>query len=1012
MRALIIGFSLLIVLILGTLFIVPGLVPSETYRTTIQEQLTKELGREVTIEGDVSLSTFPLIKAKTGRASIANPAGFSRDTLASIEGLEARIKLLPLFTKRVEIAQFTLVEPDILLERLPDGRINWEIGTPQTASETVSGTTSEPSGPFKRDGRYAAVDPSLGAFRIENGRLLYVDGIAETRRELTDINMQMSLPAMTKALDLNGTLVMDGDPLTLDVTMDSPRDFLDGRETRLKANIKTDGATLSLDGTVPAGLDIAFDGSVDGVLSNVALIQDLIPEPVPGLALLSNASLSADLSSDGTNGVTQFSNLDLSAQGDAFDLTFAGSGQYNGELSLTGRYDITATDIAALAAPFAPDIKGLDAVGPTKSAGTVTVEGTNVSVKDMTATTKSAALEGDISGSFAKNGDALSGTAQFDVSMADAGPLARRFMPDLTTDADLAGAVKANGTLTLDGDTFNVTNLVAETKSDIATTRYEGAVAMTGDTVGAEGNFNATIPSVSALNTATQKDIPYSDAIGKVTASGRVAGSSDNLRIENVVAELSGGDINGQYNGEATLADAISLTGDLSVSGQSVRALAARSGTVLPPSTDKGEVFEAFALSGAVSGPVDDMALTNATLTLDELSATGRFALSMAGTQPKLTGTLTLPGLDLRPYMAAYNAQRPEGAIQPWSKTAIPTEGLRAIDADLSLTTPSINLSRLSLGETQARALLTGGILTTTIPEVGLYGGSGKATFVMDGRGTEPKIDITAGLNSLQAQTFLGAVAGFTQATGMGATEISLSGSGASQAAIMQSLTGIGNFSIKDGSISGIDAGEFLTGLQQALTARSLPGGLGPSKITQFNNLIGDFSMTDGVAKIDTFALSAAQVQVEGSGQIDLGNQTLDVRLRPKTVGDNAKGLAAFGIPLRFTGPFGAAKPQLDSDFLGQVIQARAAAEAQSLISDRIGGTGGDVVGGVLGSILGGKSQTPTPTDDTSPTEPTESETPDPSETPDASESDDEEPTAEEKVEDALRGLFGRKKDD
>lgn len=729
MRALIIGLGLLVIIILGTLFIVPGLVPSETYRATIEQQLTQEFGRDVSIDGDVSLSTFPVIKAKTGRASIANPTGFSRESLATLTGLEARIKLFPLFAKHIEIAQFTLVEPDILLERRPNGEVNWEIGTAGLDAETGSEPTAAPSGPFQRDGRYAAIDPSLGAFQIQDGRLLYIDGLADTRRELSNINMQLSLPAMTKALELSGTLVMDGDPLTLDVTLDNPRDFLDGREARLKANMETDEAMLSLDGIIPPGLEVAFDGSMSGALSD--------------------------------------------------------------------------------------------------------------------------------------------------------------------------------------------------------------------------------------------------------------------------------GQINGQYTGQARLTDTVSLTGDLSVTGQSLRALASGSGTSLPPSTDVGSVFEAFALSGSVSGPVGNMALTDAMLSLDQLSATGRFGLSITGPRPKLTGTLALPGLDLRPYMAAYSAQQPESAIQPWSTTAIATEGLRAIDADLSLTTPNIKLSRLSLGATQARAVLNNGLLTTTIPKMGLYGGSGKAKFVLDGRTADPKIDLTAGLNSLEAQGFLGAVAGFTQATGMGTTEISLSGSGASQAAIMQSLTGVGNFSVKDGSISGIDAREFLTGLQQSLTTRALPGGLGPTKKTQFKNLIGEFSMTDGVAKIDAFALSAAQVQVEGSGQVDLGQQTLDVRLRPKTVGENAKGIAAFGIPLRFTGPFGAAKPQLDSEFLTQIIQARATAEAQNLISDRIGGAGGDLVGGVLGSILGGNRQTPTP--------PAEPQTPDSTETPEAT---DTEPTVEERVEDKILGLFGRKQGD
>jgi len=927
MKALFIGIGVLIVLVLGMLFVVPSLVPSETYRATIQEQLTRQLGRTVTIDGDVSVSTFPVIKAKADRAAIANPPGFSRDNLASLQRLDARIKLWPLLRKRVEISRFILVEPDILLERLPDGQVNWELGKPAADMDAPK----DPAKPFARDGRYADIDPSLAAFEIEGGRLLYIDQVSDTRRDLTDMNIFLSLPDMTQALDLRGEFLLDGNAVELDVMMDSPRAFLDGKETRLTGTFDTQGASLSLDGTLPPGTAITFDGALEGALTDVALIRDFMTEPVDGLDLLQSAQVSADLSSEGTDGITKFSNLDLNAKGDAFNLTFTGSGQYADDLSVTGRYDLTATNVAALA---------------------------------------------------------------------------RRFAPDLTRDADIAGNVKATGNLIMEGETIRVTNLVAETKSAVVSSRYEGAVSKIGDTLGADGTFSASIPSVAALNAATINVIPYSDAIGKLTATGRVTGQADNLRIDNLAAELSDGQINGTYTGRAALAEETSLAGELSVSGPSLRALAAKSGTTLPPSTDAGPVFEAFALSGAVSGPVDTLSLSNAALSLDNLSAAGQFALTMTGETPLLTGNLDLPGLDLRPYMAAYSAQRPEGAIQPWSQTSIPTEGLRAIDADLSLTTPNIKMTRLTLGKTQARAVLSDGVLTTTIPEFGLYGGSGRATFVMDGRGAQPKIDLTAGLNNLKAQNFLGAVAGFTKANGTAATDISLSGSGASQAAIMKSLTGGGNFTVADGAISGIDAGEFLTGLQSALSSRSLPNGLGADKMTQFKNLIGKFSMTDGVAKIDDFALSAAQVKVEGSGQIDLGNQTMDVRLRPRTLGDNARGLAAFGIPLRFSGAFGAAKPSLDSEFLGEVIQARAAAEARNAISDRIGG---EVVGGILGSIIGGNTPaeqpaTETPAPETSETEPEAD-----------AEVEDEpapEPNPEALLEDALKGLFGGKKEE
>ncbi len=51
--------------------------------------------------------------------------------MATAARVEARVELLPLLSRRVEIARVTLVRPDILLETDANGRGNWQFDRPR-----------------------------------------------------------------------------------------------------------------------------------------------------------------------------------------------------------------------------------------------------------------------------------------------------------------------------------------------------------------------------------------------------------------------------------------------------------------------------------------------------------------------------------------------------------------------------------------------------------------------------------------------------------------------------------------------------------------------------------------------------------------------------------------------------------------------------------------------------------------------------------------------------------------
>ena len=78
------------------------------------------------------------------------------------------------------------------------------------------------------------------------------------------------------------------------------------------------------------------------------------------------------------------------------------------------------------------------------------------------------------------------------------------------------------------------------------------------------------------------------------------------------------------------------------------------------------------------------------------------------------------------------------------------------------------------------------------------------------------------------------------------------------------------------GSIKGIDTELFLTGLDQALTTRQLPKGIGSEYMTTFRDIAALFKIEKGVVTINEFNLNAEQVSATGLGKIDIGNQTID----------------------------------------------------------------------------------------------------------------------------------------
>lgn len=961
MRKIIIGLAVFVVVAIAALLIIPSLVPSDVYKKQIETQLSKELGRDVAINGDVSLKTFPLIKAKTSGVEIQNPEGFSDTPFLSVETLEARVKLFPLLSKRVEISGFELIRPEISLEKKQDGTANWVMAS--QAGDPVE-TTSEPEGPFQRDGRFTSVDPQIAAFTLSDGRIRYRDDNTNYSAELSDIDGFLSLPSLSKPMKMDMTFDYEGKRIEIDSLFNSPRAFLDGNEAPLKVMVKTDFANVEIDGRFLKSQALDFKGNVKSDISDFKAIQSLSPETLPYIELLSKLTANGDVTFQ--NDVLNVSGSDIQIMGDGLSASYKGDATLSDTPVLSGAAKLDVTKFSGLKPYLPEDLPSLDFMQSITASTTLNGTPNGFKADNIISAIKGEGLSGSFNGvanySAAPNQAAMvTVNGGFVADIADTANAAK--IAQLNTPyATLLGALSAKGDISYNGNLLTLSELETAATNGAINGRYTGGVTLAESPI-ANGDFSLDIPDLSVVAKVLPEQNPYAQSVKKITATGRVETIGDIFSLPVLNANLEDGLIIGKFEGSGqysvNASDALSLNGELDTTIRDLRQLAALSGTELPPNTAAGTIFNAVSLSGDVDGTTEKFTLADAVIEFDDIKGTGNVTLTMGGAKPFVNAALALDGLDLRPYMASYTAQKPTGGIQPWTETPINVEPLKAVNADFTFTTPNVVMDRLKLEETNITATLREGLFKANLPRLSLYGGNGSLDMSFDASQAKPAFNMTVGLDDVEGNGFLSAIAGFTNATGLADTNLTLSSSGLSQAEIMKSLNGKGLFALGEGELKGIDASEFLTGLDDAFKTRALPSGIGSTKSTSFKDIKALFNIENGVVTINDFDFSAIGVAAAGGGTIDLGQQNIDFRFRPRLTGEKASNVANFGIPLQFKGGFGSTKASLDTDFLTTIVAERAKAEAVNRLQEQVKGPVGDILGGIIG---GNSSSTTAPT--------------------------------------------------
>ncbi len=309
MKKVIWGFVIVLLLIVGTALVGPGMIDWNRYKSDATKQVKVLTGRDLKIMGDVQVSIFPAPAIIANDVSFSNMDGAVAPEMVKLRQVEVRIALSPLLAGQIKVETVRLIEPTIELELLADGRQNWDIQPPGNKASVSAPKKSEGAAPSAQNSASTAPDFTLDDFTIVDGALNYRDSKTGEIEKIEGLNARIEAASLAGPFQSKGALKFRSIPLTYDITVGEVI-----QERTLPLNMKfgvgAGDSSLHIGGTL-LGLsdDPKFKGSFKGEGKNLGLLIEAItrtPAP-PALAQLFSAE--GNISGSATGG--ELSNLNM-----------------------------------------------------------------------------------------------------------------------------------------------------------------------------------------------------------------------------------------------------------------------------------------------------------------------------------------------------------------------------------------------------------------------------------------------------------------------------------------------------------------------------------------------------------------------------------------------------------------------------------------------------------------------------------------------------------------------------
>ena len=394
----------------------------------------------------------------------------------------------------------------------------------------------------------------------------------------------------------------------------------------------------------------------------------------------------------------------------------------------------------------------------------------------------------------------------------------------------------------------------------------------------------------------------------RLTINGRLEnfGSLMGGRSTSARMSVSSNIINANFEGMVGRGN---ISGALKLGAHSVRSFAAWLGNPMPP----GNGFGLVALEGTFAARDGVYTLSHAHLAFDSMNLNGDFSIDTKPQKLTLKGSASIDRIDVNPYLAP--GQTDDTVIAQKARAANPDaplalSGLGSMDAQLTLVLGGLVLPHMKLDQAVVKANLANGVLKAEMTSLVAFGGKGKAELVVDASGHEPSFHQSLEISGVKAKPFLAELAGVNKIAGSGAMHFDVSSHGRTPREILLHLDGKGDINVSDGSLEGADLAAVAHLLTTVLSGEVPPEAVGQTAQTPFRNLSASFALESGVMHSRDMRLVNSDVVIDGAGEVDFPEQTLNLHFDPKPAPGRRN--SGFDVPFYVKGAWN--KPRFGAD--------------------------------------------------------------------------------------------------
>jgi AsmA protein len=252
--------AILIGLLIVIAIAIPFFIDANTFRPTLESDLTTALGRQVKV-GNLSLSLFSG-SVSADDISIADDPAFSKSAFVQAKALKVGVELMPLiFSKTLNVTELTLKEPEISLVKSENGE-KWNFSSLGGNNPAAA----KPATPASSSGN---PNLSVAKLNVSDGRLTVSRAGSEQKPrvydkvniEVSNFSFSSSFPfKMTAQLPADGSVKIDGKA--------GPIDANNAAETPLDAKVTLQRMNLAASGFIDPAAGISGIADYDGTISS------------------------------------------------------------------------------------------------------------------------------------------------------------------------------------------------------------------------------------------------------------------------------------------------------------------------------------------------------------------------------------------------------------------------------------------------------------------------------------------------------------------------------------------------------------------------------------------------------------------------------------------------------------------------------------------------------------------------------------------------------------------------